>query len=88
MDVQEDSLTRFYGQSPNLSLQAGLEEAGISVRLNRPEAEAAVEKVRGWIREYDWAESPLKTLTTVLLSTACPVEPSPAHLNRPKREAF
>ncbi len=60
LDVQEDSLTRFYGQAPILSLQAGLEEAGIPVCLNRPEAEAAVEKVRGWIREYDWAESPFK----------------------------
>lgn len=60
LDVQEDSLTRFYGQAPILSLQAGLEENGISVHLNRAEAETAVEKVRGWIRQYDWAESPFK----------------------------
>ncbi|MDZ4131901.1 MAG: biotin attachment protein, partial [Dethiobacteria bacterium] len=60
LDVQEDSLTRFYGQAPILSLQAGLEENGISVHLNRAEAEAAVEKVRGWIRQYDWAESPFR----------------------------
>ncbi len=60
LDVQEDSLARFYGQAPILSLQAALEEAGIAVRLNRPQAEAAVERVRGWIREYDWAESPFK----------------------------
>ncbi len=60
LDVQEDSLTRFYGQAPILSLQAGLEENGIAVHLNRAEAEAAVEKVRGWIRQYDWAESPFR----------------------------
>lgn len=60
LDVQEDSLTRFYGQAPILSLQAGLEENGISVHLNRAEAETAVEKVRSWIRQYDWAESPFR----------------------------
>jgi len=60
LDVQEDSLARFYGQAPILSLQAALEEAGIPVSLDRAQAEAAVERVRGWIREYDWAESPFK----------------------------
>lgn len=60
LDVQEDSLTRFYGQAPILSLQAALEEEGIPVHLNREEAEAAVEKVRSWIRQYDWAESPFR----------------------------
>jgi len=60
LDAQEDSLTRFYGHAPILSLQAGLEEQGISVHLNRTEAEAAVEKARGWIKQYDWAESPFR----------------------------
>ncbi len=60
LDVQEDSLTRFYGQPPILSIQAFLEESGISVNINRNEAEAAVQKVREWIGHYDWAESPFK----------------------------
>lgn len=59
-DVEEDSLTRFYGQPPILSVQAYLEESGIPVNLNRTEAEASVQKVREWIGHYGWAESPFK----------------------------
>ncbi len=60
LDAQEDSLTRFYGQPPLLSLHAYLEEAGVRVHLNRSAAEAAVQKVRDWIGHYDWAESPFR----------------------------
>ncbi|MBN2720931.1 MAG: biotin attachment protein, partial [Proteobacteria bacterium] len=60
LDAQEDSLTRFYGQAPILSLLAYLEEAGIPVHLNREKAEEAVEKAREWVRLYGWAESPFK----------------------------
>ncbi|MGB9715177.1 MAG: biotin/lipoyl-containing protein [Thermodesulfovibrionales bacterium] len=59
-DVEEDSLVRFYGQPPILSVQAYFEESGIPVNLNRKEAETAVQKVREWIGSYDWAESPFK----------------------------
>jgi pyruvate carboxylase len=59
-DVQEDSLVRFYGHPPILSVQAYFEESGIRVHLNRKEAEAAVQKVREWIGHYEWAESPFK----------------------------
>lgn len=59
-DVEEDSLVRFYGHSPILAVQAYFEEMGIPVNLNRKEAEAAVQKVREWINNYDWAESPFK----------------------------
>jgi pyruvate carboxylase len=59
-DVQEDSLVRFYGHSPVLSVQAYFEESGIPVHLDRAEAEAAVRKVREWIGHYEWAESPFK----------------------------
>lgn len=59
-DVEEDSLVRFYGQPPLLRVQAYFEESGISVNLNRKEAEAAVQKIREWIGHYDWAESPFK----------------------------
>jgi pyruvate carboxylase len=59
-DVQEDSLVRFYGHSPILSVQAFFEESGIPVHLNRKETEDAVQKVREWIGHYKWAESPFK----------------------------
>jgi pyruvate carboxylase len=59
-DVEEDSLVRFYGHPPILSVQAYLEESGIPAHLNRQQAEAAVQKVREWINHYDWAESPFK----------------------------
>ncbi|MHB8844762.1 MAG: biotin/lipoyl-containing protein [Nitrospirota bacterium] len=59
-DVEEDSLVRFYGHSPILAVQAIFEESGIPVHLDRSEAEAAVRKVREWIGDYEWAESPFK----------------------------
>lgn len=59
-DVEEDSLVRFYGHPPVLSVQSYFEESGIPVNLNRAEAEAAVQKVREWIGQYEWAESPFK----------------------------
>jgi pyruvate carboxylase len=59
-DVEEDSLVRFYGEAPILGVQAYFEESGIPVHLNRPEAEASVQKVREWISHYEWAESPFK----------------------------
>ncbi len=59
-DVEEDSLVRFYGHSPILSVQAYFEEMGIHVNLDRNEAESAVQKVREWIGFYNWAESPFK----------------------------
>ncbi len=60
LDVEEDSLTRFYGQPPILGVHAYLEEAGIKVHLNREAAKKAVQKVREWIGHYEWAESPFK----------------------------
>ena len=59
-DAQEDSLVRFYGHPPILSVQAYFEESGIPVHLSRKEAEASVQKVREWIGHYEWAESPFK----------------------------
>jgi pyruvate carboxylase len=60
VDVQEDSLVRFYGHSPILAVQAFLLEEGIPVNLDRALAEEAVLKVREWISDYHWAESPFK----------------------------
>ncbi|RJR14542.1 MAG: biotin attachment protein [Nitrospiraceae bacterium] len=59
-DVEEDSLVRFYGEAPILGVQAFFEESDIPVHLNRPAAEASVQKVREWISHYEWAESPFK----------------------------
>lgn len=61
-DVEEDSLVRFYGHSPMLSVHAIFQESGIPVHMDRTEAEDAVRKVREWIGHYDWAESPFKGL--------------------------
>jgi len=60
VDVEEDSLVRFYGHSPILGVQAYFEEAGIKVNIDRDLAEKAVLKVREWINHYEWAESPFK----------------------------
>ncbi len=60
VDVEEDSLVRFYGEAPILGVHAYFEESGIPVHLNRNAAEAAVQKVREWISHYEWAESPFK----------------------------
>ena len=59
-DVEEDSLVRFYGHSPVLSVQAYFEESGIPVHLDRKKAELSVQQVRAWIGDYGWAESPFK----------------------------
>jgi pyruvate carboxylase len=60
IDVEEDSLTRFFGQAPLLSVASFLEESGMRVHLNIRAADDAVQKVRDWIRHYEWAESPFK----------------------------
>ncbi len=60
VDVEEDSLGRFYGQPPILAVHAYLEESGIPVNLNRKEAEEAVQKAREWVGSYQWAESPFR----------------------------
>jgi len=72
VDVEEDSLVRFYGHSPMLSVQAYFEESGIPVRLNRKEAEDAVQKVREWIDHYAWAESPFKGLDHMVTTHRMP----------------
>jgi pyruvate carboxylase len=59
-DVAEDSLVRFYGQPPILSIKAFFEESGIPVNLEFQEAERACQKVREWVGDYDWAESPFR----------------------------
>ncbi|GAB4257390.1 MAG: hypothetical protein Kow0092_04230 [Deferrisomatales bacterium] len=60
LDLEEDSLTRFYGQAPILAGRAYLEEAGVKVHLDRDAAQGAVQKAREWIGHYAWAESPFR----------------------------
>jgi len=53
-------------------VQAYFEESGIPVHLVRDEAEKAVQQVRQWIGDYEWAESPFKALITLSRATRCP----------------
>lgn len=88
LDVQEDSLTRFYGQPPILSVYAYLEESGIPVHLNRPEAVLAVQKVREWIRQYEWAESPFKGLDHGVLGHRMPGGAFPSSFEQAQKGGF
>ncbi|UCF31154.1 MAG: biotin attachment protein [bacterium] len=88
LDAQEDSLTRFYGQAPILSLHAYLEEAGIPVLLNRPEAEAAVQKARDWVRQYGWAESPFKGFDHNVVQHRMPGGAFPSSFEQAERGGF
>jgi len=87
-DAQEDSLTRFYGQPPILSLHAYLEEAGIPVHLNRPETEAAVQTAREWIRHYGWAESPFKGTDHTVVQHRMPGGAFPSSFEQAEQGGF
>lgn len=87
-DVQEDSLTRFYGQPPILGVHAFLEESGIPVQLNRREAEAAVQKAREWIGSYEWAESPFKGLDHNVLNHRMPGGAFPSSFEQAEKGGF
>jgi pyruvate carboxylase len=88
IDVEEDSLVRFYGHSPILAVQALFEESGIPVHLNRPEAEAAVQKVREWIGHYDWAESPFKGLDHTVTLHKMPGGAFPSSFEQAQKAEF
>ncbi len=87
-DVEEDSLVRFYGHSPILSVQAIFEESGIPVHLNRPEAEDAVQKVRDWIGHYEWAESPFKGLDHTVTRHKMPGGAFPSSFEQAQKAEF
>lgn len=87
-DVQEDSLVRFYGHSPILSVQAYFEESGIPVHLNRSEAEAATQKVREWISHYEWAESPFKGFDHTVTSHRMPGGAFPSSFEQADKGEF
>ncbi len=88
LDAQEDSLTRFYGQPPILSLHAYLEEAGIPVHLDRGEAEAAVQQAREWIRHYGWAESPFKGTDHTVVKHRMPGGAFPSSFEQAEQGGF
>jgi len=88
LDAQEDSLTRFYGQPPILSLQAYLEEAGIPVHLDRQETEAAVQTAREWIRQYGWAESPFKGTDHTVVQHRMPGGAFPSSFEQAEQGGF
>lgn len=88
IDVEEDSLTRFYGQAPILGVQAFLEESGIKVHLDREQAELAVQKVREWIGHYEWAESPFKGFDHTVTSHKMPGGAFPSSFEQAEKGGF
>jgi len=88
VDVQEDSLVRFYGHSPILGVQAYFEESGIPVHLNREMAEASVQKVREWIAHYEWAESPFKGLDHMVTFHKMPGGAFPSSFEQAEKGEF
>lgn len=88
LDVEEDTLCRFYGHSPILAVEAILREEGIHVNLNRKAAESAVEKVREWIREYEWAESPFKGFDHMVTKHKMPGGAFPSSFEQAEKGGF
>lgn len=88
LDVEEDSLTRFYGQAPLLSVASYLEESGMNVHLNRQAADSAVQKVREWIRHYEWAESPFKGFDHGVLQHRMPGGAFPSSFEQAEKGGF
>jgi pyruvate carboxylase len=87
-DVQEDSLVRFYGHSPIMSVRAIFEENGIPVHLNKEEASQAVQKIREWIGHYDWAESPFKGLDYAVRMHKMPGGAFPSSFEQAEKSDF
>jgi len=88
LDVQEDSLTRFYGQAPMLAVQAYLEESGIKVNLNRKLAEESVQTVREWIGQYETAESPFRGFDHMVTSHRMPGGAFPSSFEQAQGRGF
>jgi len=88
IDVEEDSLTRFYGQAPILGVQAFFEESGIKVHIDREQTELAVQKVREWIGHYEWAESPFKGFDHTVTSHKMPGGAFPSSFEQAEKGGF
>jgi len=88
IDFQEDTLCRLYGHSPILAVEAALREEGIPVNLDRRLAELAVEKVREWIRDYKWAESPFKGFDHMVTKHKMPGGAFPSSFEQAEKGGF
>ncbi len=88
LDVQEDSLTRFFGQAPILAAQAYFEESGIPVNLDRGLAEQSSQKAREWIGEYEWAESPFKGFDHEVVTHRMPGGAFPSSFEQAQKGGF
>lgn len=88
LDVEEDSLTRFYGQPPILGVDAYLTESGIPVHLNREQAELAVQKAREWNGHYVWAESPFKGFDHSVIEHRMPGGAFPSSFEQAEKGGF
>lgn len=88
IDVEEDALTRFYGQAPMLTVQSYFEESGIKVVLNRDAAERASQKVREWINHYEWAESPFKGFDHTVTQHKMPGGAFPSSFEQAEKGGF
>jgi pyruvate carboxylase len=88
IDVEEDTLVRFYGHSPILAVEALFREHGIPVHLNRKLAEKAVQKVREWIRDYNWAESPFKGFDHMVTKHKMPGGAFPSSFEQAEKGGF
>jgi len=88
VDVQEDALTRFYGQAPILAAQAYFEESGVPVHIDRSLVEASSQKVREWIGEYEFAESPFKGFDHEVVTHRMPGGAFPSSFEQAQERGF
>ncbi len=88
IDVEEDALTRFYGQAPMLTVQAYFEESGVKTALNREEAVRASQKIRDWIKHYEWAESPFKGFDHTVTAHKMPGGAFPSSFEQAEKGGF
>jgi pyruvate carboxylase len=88
IDVEEDTLVRFYGHSPMLAVESIFREHNIPVHLNRELAEKSVEKVREWIRDYDWAESPFRGFDQMVTKHKMPGGAFPSSFEQAEKGGF
>jgi pyruvate carboxylase len=87
-DVEEDSLVRFYGHPPITALATYFEEIGIPVNVRLDAVSGAVQKVREWSGQYDWAESPLKGYDHAVTTHRMPGGAFPSSFEQAQKGGF
>ncbi|MDK2806091.1 MAG: pyruvate carboxylase [Thermoanaerobacterium sp.] len=65
-----------------------LREKGTPVHLNRSAAEKAVQKVRGWSRDFDWAEPPFKDFDHMVTRHKMPDGTFPSSFEQAEKGGF